>query len=92
MQHNVNTPNEGWIFKKEINITHIIATVSLVISALVFGTSMDKRIELNSTNIQHLSNSQARMEQRHKEFRSEMKNDFKGVHAKLDRLLERGNK
>lgn len=86
------TQQTEWIFKKEINISHIFATLSMVISAFVFGSSMDKRIELNSTNIQHLSKNQAKMEQQYKEFRIEMKNDFKSVNNKLDRLLESRSK
>ncbi|MBU2714124.1 hypothetical protein [Zooshikella harenae] len=80
---------DEWIFKKEINITHIIATLSLVISAIVFGSSVDKRIELNATNIQHVMTTQAKADLRYKEFRNEMKSDMKGINDKLDRLLDR---
>ncbi|MGI0120184.1 hypothetical protein [Zooshikella sp. RANM57] len=80
---------EPWIFKKEINITHIIATLSLVISAIVFGSSVDKRIEVNAMNIQHVIATQAKADQRYKEFRDEMKSDINGISDKLDRLLER---
>ena len=81
----MTTDHNEWVFKKEINITHIFATISLVVSALIFGTSMDKRIELNAANIQHVSKS-------YKEFRSEMRADIKAINSKLDRLLESRSK
>ncbi|WP_157365604.1 hypothetical protein [Zooshikella ganghwensis] len=43
--------HEPWTFKKEINITHIIATLPVVVSAIIFGSSVDKRIDLNATNV-----------------------------------------
>ncbi|MBU2708767.1 hypothetical protein KCM76_22430 [Zooshikella marina] len=81
--------HEPWTFKKEINITHIIATLPVVVSAIIFGSSVDKRIDLNATNIQHVMTTQAKTDQRYKEFRHEMKNDISGINDKLDRLLER---
>ena len=71
------TINQEWVFKKEINLTHIFATISLIISALIFGSSMDKRIELNKANIQHMSKSH-----------SELRSDIKAINNKLDRLLQ----
>lgn len=88
----MTTNQNEWVFKKEINITHIFATITLVVSALIFGSDMDKRIDLNATNIQHLSKSQAKNEQRYKEFRSEMRADIKAINNKLDRLLESRSK
>ncbi|RDH41529.1 hypothetical protein [Zooshikella ganghwensis] len=73
---------DGWIFKKEVGITHIIATFSLIISGFIFGFSMDKRIDINATKTDHL-------EQSFKEFRNEMRGELKAINVKLDRLLER---
>lgn len=73
---------DGWIFKKEVGITHIIASFSLIISGFILGFSMDKRIDINATKTHYL-------EQSFKEFRAEMRGDIKLINSKMDKVLER---
>lgn len=42
---------EQWHLKKEVNITHLFATVTLLISAFVYSSSLDKRIQTNEQTI-----------------------------------------
>ncbi|WP_163836937.1 hypothetical protein [Spartinivicinus ruber] len=78
----MTTQEDGWVFKKEVGITHIIATFSLIVSGFIFGFSMDKRIDINATRADHL-------EQSFKDFRAEMRGDIKLINSKLDKVLER---
>lgn len=43
--------DEHWHLKKEVNITHLFATVGLVVSAFVYSTALDKRILANEQQI-----------------------------------------
>ncbi|MDE1465310.1 hypothetical protein [Spartinivicinus poritis] len=78
----MTTQQDGWVFKKEVGITHIIATFSLIVSGFIFGFSMDKRIDINATKTNHL-------EQSFKDFRAEIRGDIKLINSKLDKVLER---
>jgi hypothetical protein len=42
---------EQWHLKKEVNITHIFATIGLIISAFIYTSALDKRIQSNEITI-----------------------------------------
>ena len=44
----------AWHLKKEVNIGHLFATVGLVISAVLYSGTLDKRIQANAQNNTHL--------------------------------------
>ena len=43
----------AWHLKKEVNIGHLFATVGLVISAVLYSGTLDKRIQANAQNNIH---------------------------------------
>lgn len=71
---------EQWHMKKEINLAHVIVTISMVVTALFFFADLDKRIESNKKDITHIE------EQRTEDSRR-IEKQFDKVNDKLDRLL-----
>ena len=51
--------DQHWHLKKEVNITHIFATIGLVVSALMYSSTLDKRIQTNEQEITHLKEQRA---------------------------------
>ena len=43
----------AWHLKKEVNIGHLFATVGLLISAVLYSGTLDKRIQANAQNNIH---------------------------------------
>lgn len=71
---------ENWHLKKELNLAHIITTVTLLVTGILFLSGLDKRINTNSQEIQHLkqirNEDQKRIEKR-----------LDSIDKKLDTLL-----
>ena len=51
--------DQHWHLKKEVNITHIFATIGLVVSALMYSSTLDKRIQTNEQEIAHIKEQRA---------------------------------
>ena len=50
----------SWHLKKEVNVGHIFATVGLLISAVLYSGTLDKRIQSNEQN--HIHSKEQRLE------------------------------
>jgi hypothetical protein len=60
-----------WHLKKEVNITHIFATVGLVVSAFMYSTALDKRIQANEQDIKYIKSQRVEdIERSEKQFDS----------------------
>ncbi|BBN81964.1 hypothetical protein PA25_19490 [Pseudoalteromonas sp. A25] len=71
---------EHWQMKKELNLAHIITTVTLLVSGILYLGDLDKRITTNSQELDHLkqirNEDQKRIEKR-----------LDSIDKKLDTLL-----
>lgn len=68
----------GWHVRKEVNLSHIITTVLILMGALKFGYDMDKRV----TVLEHdYERTTLRV--------TEIKKDLHRIEGKIDRLLEK---
>ncbi|CAH9054882.1 hypothetical protein PSECIP111951_01129 [Pseudoalteromonas holothuriae] len=71
---------EHWQMKKELNLAHIITTVTLLVSGILYLGDLDKRITTNSQALNHLkqirNEDQKRIEKR-----------LDSIDKKLDTLL-----
>ena len=74
-------PDE-WHLKKEVNITHLIATFGFIISAFVYSSTLDKRIQMNEQDISFIKS------QRLEDVKRSEK-QFDTIDRKLDELLTR---
>lgn len=83
-QPNPNTTMDAhWHLKKEVNITHLFATIGLVVSAFVYSTALDKRIQTNEQDIAYIKLQRA-------EDIARIEKKFDLINSKLDKLLEQG--
>ena len=82
---------EQWHMKKEINIAHVIITVSMVITTMWFFADLDKRITGNTKDIAHVQEQRTEDSRRMKVQRDEdnkrIEKQFDKINTKLDRLL-----
>jgi hypothetical protein len=76
------TPSETaqWHLKKEVNITHLLATIGLVVSAFMYSSALDKRIQSNEQDIIYLKSQRLEDVKR-------TEKQFDTINKKLDELL-----
>ena len=72
--------SEQWHMKKEINLAHVIITISMVVTTMWFFSNLDKRIEVNKMGIAH-------MEEQRIEDTRRIEKQFDKINVKLDQLL-----
>jgi 3-deoxy-D-manno-octulosonate 8-phosphate phosphatase KdsC-like HAD superfamily phosphatase len=74
-------PREGWHLKKEIQVTHLISTAVIAVSAILYVGDIKRDVEV----------LKARSDERDKasdEAFRQLREDVKTINAKLDRLIE----
>jgi hypothetical protein len=71
--------DDQWHLKKEVNITHIFATVGLVVSAFMYSTALDKRIQANEQDIVFIKSQRA-------EDLKRSEKQYDGINQKLDEI------
>jgi len=71
---------EHWHLKKELNLAHIITTVTLLVTGILYLSGLDKRINTNSQEIQH-------MKQIRNEDQKRIEKRLDSIDKKLDTLL-----
>lgn len=81
-----------WHLDKTINISHILTTIALTISAFAWISSLEKRIDSASQSITYLSEKQKDGKEEVRVLRSEIRQDLSEINRKLDRLIQSGTK
>jgi hypothetical protein len=74
----MSEPQERWHLKKEIQVTHVFATLALVGSVFVYVQKIDQRLTIVETQL--IAQREASVIQRAQ---------LERMDAKLDRLIER---
>lgn len=77
-----NNQPEQWHMKREINLAHVIVTVSMVITMMWFFADLDKRIDSNTKDITHIQNQRTEDVKR-------LDKQLDKINSKLDKLLVR---
>ena len=78
-----------WTFKKEIQLTHVISTVLLAVSAWGYISNMEKRIAIMEDKILAQRERDEKQDLRYKEGLEHISNQVDRMDSKLDRLIER---
>lgn len=78
----------SWHLDKTISVGHLVSTVIIAVSVFSWAVTLDKRVEQNSLNIEHLKEQQVNDRKQVQEMRVEIKQDLRDINAKLDRLIE----
>jgi hypothetical protein len=71
---------EQWQMKKELNLAHVLTTIALVVSGILYLNDLDKRITSNSQELAHLK-------QIRKEDQKRIEKRLDSIDKKLDALL-----
>lgn len=82
----------GWHMKKEIQLGHVLTTIVLVLTGLFFITKMDQRITLLEDKAISQKERDANQDKVLADSLMRIQSQFDKVDAKLDRLIERGQK
>lgn len=86
MNTNLNSlKNQHWTFDKKINVGHIITTLTVALSVIVWALSVEKRVSANELNINKLDDAVLEVKQGLNERLNRIEN-------KLDRLIEKNLK
>jgi len=77
------TETAKWHLRKEVSITHLITTVFVIFAVMKFGYDMSESAAVLEEKVRQNTFLIA-------ELKTDLKSDLKGIHGKLDRLIERG--
>jgi hypothetical protein len=77
-----NNNSSRWRMDKTVNISHLVVTVGLVVSAvmLMYSAELDKRIAVNTQSITHVKEQREEDGQR-------IEKRLDSINEKLDKLL-----
>lgn len=85
-------PPAGWHLKKEIQLGHVITTITLAVSAIVYIQKIEQRIALAEAQIEQLHTRDAATTTELREAMQHVRIQYDKLDAKLDRLIERGTR
>lgn len=73
-----------WHLERSFSLTHLIAMLSIAISAFVFFSGIDTRITILETESAYSKREDARLEQRYRDAIAEIKASLNRIEQKLD--------
>jgi peptidoglycan hydrolase CwlO-like protein len=71
----------GWVFKKEIQLGHLLTTLMVVVSVIIYIQKIETRLAVAESEVKQL-------QQDHRDLEGALNQ----INSKLDRLIERGAK
>lgn len=79
----------GWHLKKEIQLTHVISTVTIALSAVWYIGKLEQRIAIIENQVAAQREKDAQQDHSVREAFGLLRNDVAQLAAKVDRLIER---
>lgn len=79
----------GWTLKKEIQLTHIFSTISLVAAAVFYVNAIERRIVIVEQQIAQQKERDAQQDTRAVAQDAAIQGRLDRIESKLDRLIER---
>lgn len=83
----------GWHLKKEIQVSHLVATVAMAASIMFYATKLEQRVALVEQNVNQAAVTQKERDERQDRNATETQATLIArldrFEAKLDRLMER---
>lgn len=85
--------NGGWRWDKTISVTHVLTTISAIVSVIIFISTINTRLSVLESTLnasllaQQLVN--AKTEAQMAEIRKLTRDDYQTISNKLDRIMER---
>ena len=81
--------DEHWHLSRSISLSHMLTTVALVISGVVYVGDIDTKVEKQGIQIESLQKEVERQRDDTKQMFGQLRDDMKGIDQKLDKLIER---
>jgi hypothetical protein len=84
-------PQEPWHLKREIQLGHVITTVTVALSAIFYVSKLDQRIALVEQQLVNQHQRDNRQDEAVSDKTIALTRSLERMEAKLDRLIERNN-
>lgn len=82
--------DQGWHLKREIQLGHLITTVTVVITTVIYIGRLEQRIALTEQLVVTQRERDAQQDARAAETLTLLRSQLDRTEAKIDRLVERG--
>jgi hypothetical protein len=79
----------GFHLEKSVSIGHILTTISLIVMAFAWTSSVDKHLAVHDTQITELQESDRRQMKDMEITKAEIITQLQSINDKLDRFVER---
>jgi len=80
---------EHWHLDKKVNLSHMVTTMILLISGVVYVGDIDTKVEKQGIQIESLQEKVEQQRDDTKSMFTQLRSDMKGIDQKLDKLIER---
>ena len=78
----------GWHMSKSLSVSHLLGTIAIAVGFFTYVTDIEQETVVNQMEIKSLSDRLDRSNKRHSEEFDEIKEMFKNLSAKIDRILQ----
>ena len=75
-----------WHLEKGVNVSHIVATLTLAVSAFAWANSIDKQVAITQQQVEYLQKTQSEGHENLTAFRAEMREDLRDISIKLETI------
>lgn len=88
-QQSEQPPRGQWHLEKSVSITHLFSTIAAIATLVVLGSKFDTRVTLleQQTAAQHAVDT--RQDKETDDFKHVVREDYRAIDDKLQRLIER---
>jgi uncharacterized coiled-coil protein SlyX len=83
------SPVEGWHLKREVNLSHLAATVTLAIGLISWGNKIDNRITSIEAQVSFQKEMLDSQQVRTAQLFDQLSSRLQRIEDKLDRVIER---
>ena len=81
--------DEHWHLSRSISLSHMLTTVALVVSGVIYVGDIDTKVEKQGVQIESMQREISQQRDDTKEMFDTLRDDMKGIDRKLDKLIDR---
>jgi hypothetical protein len=82
-------PLNGWHFKKEVQLGHIITTLTVAVGVVLYAGKLEQRIALVEQQMLQQADRDSRQDDNRREAQLQFQRQLERMEGKLDRVIER---
>jgi|TARA_R110002051_G_scaffold56395_2_gene104725 hypothetical protein len=80
--------DSGWHMSKSLSVSHLLGTIAIAVGFFTYVTDIEQETIVNKAELKSVSERLDRSNVRYSEEFSEIKEMFKHLSAKIDRMLQ----